>query len=410
MARVLGALLPTLVLAWFAARRLGDDAPARAAVTVVVLATPLASYAHVLFGHSLAALCLFVGATWVLDGLGASVSPNAWRGAGWRRAGAGGFVAALAVVVEYGAVVAALPLGVYVLRGWRSGARAQAIAALGGALVPIAMLAAYQNAVHGSPFTTGYHDVLDPGFAEIHGRGLLGLTWPRAGDVLEDLFSPYGGLLYWAPAVAFVHLGLRGDAPAFAFARAQAWIFAALLLLTLGLEQSGGWRVGPRYLVAALPAIIPALTLALRTIRRREVAAALFAGVALWSVVTNALAANWFPHLVPAGNPVRDQLVPLLRMELDPYSVLDGYSGHVAHAVWVPVVAAVAAVVYAVNSVVAPDLRRRVWAAAVVVVAASSAAAWSVPPAEDAESSLAALAEIWEPAGSHAPHRVLLRD
>lgn len=267
-ARLLGAWLPMLLLAWFAARRLGDDAHARAAVTIVVLGTPLASYAHVLFGHSLAALCLFVGATWTLD---------AWRDTGsrstLRRAALGGLVAALGVVVEYGVVFAAVPLGVAAGFAWRRGARSQVIAAMLGAVAPMIALGAYHHAVYGSAFSTGYHQAIDAGFAEIHGRGLLGLTWPRAADVFDDLLSPYGGLLYWAPVVAFVPLGwsrlAEGDARS--FARAHAWIFVAMFVLTLGLEQSGGWRVGPRYLVAALPAIMPMLVVVLRTIGTREV-------------------------------------------------------------------------------------------------------------------------------------------
>lgn len=404
-ARLLGAWLPTLLLAWFAARRLGDDAHARAAVTIVVLGTPLASYAHVLFGHSLAALCLFVGATWMLD---------AWRDAAGRstlrRAALGGLVAALGVVVEYGVVFAAVPLGVAAAFAWRRGARAPVIAAVLGAVVPMVALGAYHHAVYGSAFSTGYHQAIDAGFAEIHGRGLLGLTWPRAGDVLDDLVSPYGGLLYWAPVVAFVPWGWSRlpDGDARSFARAHAWVFVAMLALTLGLEQAGGWRVGPRYLVAALPAIAPLLAVVLRGIGTREVASALLVGVVVWSVAINALAANWFPHLIPTGNPLRDQLVPLVELGLQPYSALDGFRGRVPGAGAVPVVVALGLVAVALHGVVAPGLRRRVAVAAAIVVVVAGFVAWSVPPAEDAESSLAGLAEIWEPAGPRSPRRVPL--
>ena len=410
LSRLLGAWLPTLLLAWFAARRLGDDACARAAVTIVVLATPMASYAHVLFGHSLAALCLFVGSTWLLDALGES-SPSL-RGRATMRAAAGGLVAALAVGVEYGVVFAAIPLGFALVVAWRRGVRQPVLAAVAAAAVPIAMLAAYQNHVFGSPWSTGYHEVVDRGFAEIHGRGLLGLTTPQLGDVLEDLFSPHGGLLYWAPVVLFVPMAWRVELPASerTFVRVQLGIFIAMLFLTLGLAQAGGWRVGPRYLVAALPAIMPALAVVLRSVGRREIALALLAGVVMWSVLVNTLAANWFPHLVPGGNPLRDQLVPLLRMDLEPYSLLDGTSGRVAGLVWVPVAGAVLVVAVVVHQVIAIELRRRVWAAAVVVVVASVVAAWSVPPADDAESTLAGLAEIWEPSGARQPKRVPLRD
>ncbi|MBL8949059.1 MAG: hypothetical protein JNK45_38165, partial [Myxococcales bacterium] len=48
--------------------------------------------------------------------------------------------------------------------------------------------------------------------------------------------------------------------------------------------------------------------------------------------------------------------------------------------------------------------------AAAIVVVVAGLVAWSVPPAPDAESSLAGLAEIWEPAGPRSPRRVPLGD
>lgn len=402
-ARLLGAWLPTLLLAWFAARRLGDDLHARAAVVIVVLGTPLASYAHVLFGHSLAALCLFVGSTWILD---------AWRGpaVASARAALGGLVAALAVVVEYGVVFAAVPLGIAAAFAWRRGVRTPVLLAVLGASVPMIALGLYHHAVYGAALSTGYHQAIDAGFAEIHGRGLLGLTWPRAGEVFDDLLSPYGGLLYWAPVVAFVPLGWSRlpQGAERSFVHVHAWIFVAMLVLTLGLEQAGGWRVGPRYLVAALPAILPMLAVVLRTIGTREVAAALLVGVVVWSVAVNALAANWFPHLIPTGNPLRDQLVPLVELGLQPYSALDGFRGRVPGAGALPAMVAIGLVVVVLHRVIAPALRRSVAIAAAVVVAVASIVAWSVPAAEDAESSLAGLAEIWEPDGPRSPRRVPL--
>lgn len=386
--RLLGAWLPTIVLAGFLVRRLGDDAHARAAVAMVVLATPLAAYAHVLFGHSLAALCVCVGSFWILDGL---------EDANRRLAFAGGVVASLAVTVEYGAVVAAIPLGVVVVLAWRRGVRAPAIAATVGAVLPMLALAAYHDHVFGSPWSTGYHSVTDRGFAEIHALGLLGLTWPTLGDVTEDLVSPHGGLFYWAPIVAFVPLAWRLDLPARErrLVRTSLGIFAAMVVLTLGLAQAGGWRVGPRYLVAALPMLAPPLVALLRANDRREGLLATLGGVAIASTLLNALAANLFPHLIPDGNPLRDQLVPLLQLGLGPYTVL----GNFAAAVWLPILAALAIVGLGLARIVAEDRRVRVLGAAVVVAAALLVPAWSVPPADDAEATLSALVEIWEPGG-----------
>jgi hypothetical protein len=56
--------------------------------------------------------------------------------------------------------------------------------------------------VFGGPLETGYHHVVDPGFAEIHEHGLLGLSRPTAHSLYEHLLSPWGGLVYWAPLFA----------------------------------------------------------------------------------------------------------------------------------------------------------------------------------------------------------------
>lgn len=408
LARLLGAWLPTVLLAWVMARRLGDDAIARAGVTVVVLATPLASYAHVLFGHALAALCLWLGTTWLLDASGDTARP--------RRAFAGGLVAALAVTVEYQAVFAAIPLGVMLLVRARPERRTLVVAALAGAMVPMLLLAAYHTAVFGSPWSTGYHQVVDRGFAEIHGRGLLGLTWPTTDGALEDLLSPHGGLFYWAPCVLFVPQirgVLRGESTHVSRVVAtHAAIFGVMVIVTLLLAQQGGWRVGPRYLVLALPAVAPALVVLLRrwtTDPGKHSQIAVFAGVAVASAMTNALAANLFPTLVPTGNPLRDQLVPLLQLGLQPYSALGLFRGAPPGSVWIAIGLAVGLVVMAVGVVVrAHDAARRITLAAAVVCTSLGVAAWSVPPAPDAESTLASVVQIWEPAdaGSRPPRRV----
>lgn len=399
--RLLGAWLPTLVLAGFLARRLGDDAHARAAVGIVVLATPLAAYAHVLFGHSLAALCVCVGTTWILDGL-----EDRDRG----RALRGGIVAALAVTVEYGAAVAAIPLGVALVLAWSRGARAPVISAAIGAVLPMLALGAYHAHVFGSPWSTGYHTVTDAGFAEIHDRGLLGLTWPVLGDVVEDLISPHGGLFYWAPVALFVPLAWRLELPPRErrFVRVNLGVFAAMVLMTLCLAQAGGWRVGPRYLVAGLPMLAPALAGLLRANDRREGWLAALGGVVIASTVLNALAANLFPHLVPGGNPLRDQLVPLLQLGLGPYTVLEGYRGGFAGTVWLPMIVAVAIVMLALGRIVEPTRRGRVLVTSLVVAAALLVPAWSVPPADDAETTLSTIVEIWEPGGQRTPRDTLL--
>ena len=124
------------------------------AVVVYALGTPAASYAHLAYGHQLAACLLFVGVALCAD---------AFDHADRRLAVLGGLSAGAAVAVEYGAVFAGLPLAVMFVwglrkkTGWRPAA-----SSLVGALVPVALLAAYHQSAFGSPFETGYHHVVNP--------------------------------------------------------------------------------------------------------------------------------------------------------------------------------------------------------------------------------------------------------
>ncbi len=326
--RALGALLPTCLLAfvlWQRQReqlgRASDARPAHVDFSLVswLLATPAWANAKLLFGHSLAAALL---------GLGLVALAPARRPFGWLRAGLGGLSCGAAVAVEYTAVFAGPAIAAWLIWHYRNKLDVIA-AALVGATLPIAALALYHRVVFGSVWTTGYHAVVREEFAEIHGRGLLGLQVPTLESVWEHLLSPWGGLLVWAPLVllgllAGAWTALRSDDP---HERARHGLFAAvglsLFVVLLGLEQGGGWRVGPRYFVLAMPLALPGLTELVSQLsrrgERRGLGFALVLGLFGSSFVLQALAANWFPHLIPGGNPVGDLLWPLAR---------DGYWPH----------------------------------------------------------------------------------
>lgn len=301
VARVLGGWLPLMVLCALLlveCRRVAGELPALAAVAVFALASPMLAQAHVLFGHSLAACLLFAGVCVLV------------RAREPRPAALGGALAASAVGVEYIAVFAALPIAAVLFRQPRRSAATLA-AALVGALVPIALLATYHHAVFGSVFSTGYHNVVRPEFAEIHESGLLGLGVPTATAIYEHTLSPWGGLLYFAPTLALAPLLVpRAEWRARTGMALGLAVFVTILLVNFGLQQTGGWRVGPRYLLCALPFLVPPLAVALR---RNTAPVTVVAAIALigWSAFINFLAANHFPHLIPEGNPLADLLLPL---------------------------------------------------------------------------------------------------
>ncbi|MFO7562538.1 MAG: hypothetical protein R6X02_07830 [Enhygromyxa sp.] len=354
LARALGGLLPTLVLAWLLWRheRAWADhrahgpgltaAAARArvdfAIAAWLLATPAWAYAKLNFGHALAACSLGAGLL-IFAGL-----PNARISK--TRAALAGALCGAAVVVEYTAVFAGPAIAVWLLVRERSRPGVIAAAAA-GASIPIAALACYHAVVFGSPWVTGYHRVVHEEFSAIHGRGLLGLQLPSATSCFEHLISPWGGLLVWAPLCLF---GLFGGLHAARSSheqgeRARQLLFASvglsMLLVLIGLEQGGGWRVGPRYFVLAMPLTVAGLVAAVRELGRpgRGLGLALMLGLFVAALASNFLAANYFPHLIPHGNPVGDLLLPLARGAWAPHGLAPGVVLVLALALVVPVLA-----------------------------------------------------------------------
>jgi hypothetical protein len=327
-ARLLGGVLPTLLLCAWLLRR---HAPtfglpvAAAAVALYALGTPAASYAHLLYGHQLAAALLAVGTGLLVD-VGPSPRP---AGTALVRAALGGALAGSAVAVEYGAVFAGLPLAVLLLSRIRQPGGARALgASLAGALVPIALLATYHRAAFGSPWSTGYHHVTNAEFAAKHGEGLLGLGLPRWEAFSTHLLSADGGLVWWAPPLVLALYGLLQLALAPGPQRAEARVHLGLVLLYVlvvaSLSFEGGWRVGPRYLVVALPSLVLGWAHVIGQLRTQVLGMAVLVALSTYAVVINALAANLWPHLDLANvhQPVAEVLLPLWEQDREPYGLL----------------------------------------------------------------------------------------
>ena len=329
--RIFTGWLPTMLLCALMMRRLTRGfarEPAMAAVALYALGTPAASYAHLAYGHQLAAALLLGGIALCVDAvtLGDDVRgmSKIWRAA------AGGALAGAAVTVEYGVVFAALPLGAALL--WRARDRDRMPAVLFsvlGALLPIALLAAYHEAVFGSAFSTGYHHVTNPDFIEKHGQGLLGLGFPRWEAFHTHFLSADAGLLWWAPLTVLAIYGLfvasrHDDDPVRLEARIYLATFLLYVVIVSGLSFTGGWRVGPRYLVALLPMLGLGWAEALGQVRNRALWLGTVVAFGVYAIVVNTLAANLWPHfdVDNINHPVSEVLIPLWDKGLEPHGVL----------------------------------------------------------------------------------------
>ncbi len=224
---ICGALIG--VVLYRAARRRGLSPRVGYAIAMVTgLGTPLFAYSTMLFAHVPSALCVLIA--WLL-----------LDGTFERKPLLAGLAMGAATFINYLNAPLAL-LMVLFLRNRREVARYIA----GG--VPFAIaLGAYQLAAFGSPFRTSIA-LMNPMF--VQPDAMLGVFHlPRPDALWGITFSPFRGLFYLAPILI---MGLAG------IVMSRQWKIVGALILLLLLNASfngwhGGYTIGPRYLLAAVP-------------------------------------------------------------------------------------------------------------------------------------------------------------
>jgi len=226
------------------ARRLGLSRE-RAAVIAAGwgLATLAFPYSTLLYGHQLIAAAVITAFLLVVDRRDASV----------RRLAAVGFLLGAAVAVEYTAALAAVPIAGYALAVRVAPWRRVLIAMAAGAVVPGIALAAYHAAAFGGPLTLPYAFSTQK---HRHQGWFMGLGMPEPRVLAQITFSSYRGLFYAAP---WLLLAVPGGVRWWRLGRrAEVVVGGSIVVLFLWLNSSlvdwqGGWAMGPRYLIPAIP-------------------------------------------------------------------------------------------------------------------------------------------------------------
>jgi hypothetical protein len=319
--RVTAATLPALLflpLFLGLARRFtaGAETPARTALVAYALGSLAYPYALLFYSHALAAACAG-GAFAVAVELGRGERRPRW-------ALAVGLLAGVAVLADYQAIIAAAAVGVYLLlraprRAW--------LAAL-GAVPPLALLAIYHQACFGSPFRTGYSFAPDPA----HRLGFLGIVGPNATAFWQALLAPDNGLVTLMPWVLLAMVGavaiLRDPARRRAVG-AEAVVCAAVAVAYIVFLGSlvpefgrGGWSVGPRYLLPALPFLGWLAAAGLAAAESRAAFRVGARALVLVGVVIYVVAASTYPHWPTAfPNPLYQVSFRLLGAGMAPHSL-----------------------------------------------------------------------------------------
>jgi hypothetical protein len=249
--RLFGATLPAVLLALVLSRtavRLGGSGSRAASVTFALLfATPLFAYGLLLLSHALVAACLF----WAWVALFQPRDPPR----AFRRDVLAGALLGLAVTSEYPAVV---PAGVLVLCAVVPAPR-RVLAVVAGGAPFAALLAAYDSICFGSPFALSSAFEVSARVRVLRTAGLFGIGLPSPALFLRLLVDPSHGLLVFSPFILLAPLWFRSVR-----ARTSRGGAVALALVPLSLfvlyagfpDWHGGFNVGPRYVVPALPFLV----------------------------------------------------------------------------------------------------------------------------------------------------------
>ena len=248
--RLLATTVPLLLLAWgmfSAAMRLGATAEqANVGVFALVFATPLFAYGLLNFSHALTAAALF--GAWILLFIK-------------KQDYAAGALIGLAVISEYPCAIA----GVVLLAcAWRRAPRI-----IAGALPFAIGLAIYNKLLFGSIFALSSGSERNAQFRAMAREGIFGIGMPQISTLLRLLFDPGRGLFVFAPILLVALAALPRARRALSREGFLALILVPIVLVIFysGYPNwHGGWSIGPRYLVPAIPFLLFPLAFAASSI------------------------------------------------------------------------------------------------------------------------------------------------
>ncbi|HEX5167411.1 MAG TPA: glycosyltransferase family 39 protein [Thermomicrobiales bacterium] len=238
-AAVMGVLLAKMV-----ERTCGCRTAAMLSALIIGLASPVFTYAQAFYGHVPAAACLVAALACIVLREDATLSD--------RRLLAIGLLLGMGVLIEYPAALAGLPIAFWALVLAR---RRAVIWGTIGAIPPLVALGICNWIAFGTPRPVGYeHSAL---WQQEHDTGYLSITYPHWDAIWGISFSPFRGLFFFAPvlllALAGVWFALRDSRQRTLAIVALASFAAMFLFVGSSAMWWGGFAVGPRYLVPAVP-------------------------------------------------------------------------------------------------------------------------------------------------------------
>ena len=284
--RLLASTVPAILVAlWLGnvARKFGcKHDRANFAVVAMLFGTPLFAYGLLFFAHALSAFTLFGTFALLFSTEARGPRPEAW----WS-----GVLIGLGVLSEYPNAIPAAILVACALPRLRVGGTLRVIA---GGLPFAIVLGIYNKLAFGSVFTLSSAHEVDANIRVLASSGLFGVGLPSPDYLLRLLLDPSKGLFVLSPVLLVAFAGIRNAWNAMPRATFLALIATPLsILLTFAGYPNwfGGWTVGARYLVAAIPFLALLIAFAAATSIEAPLLGASVTVVAIVSLV--------FPFVAP---------------------------------------------------------------------------------------------------------------
>lgn len=274
-------------------------------VLVYGLLTPAFAYAGAFYGHQLSSALL--AAAFYL-------ACRAVKFSAWRLMAIGALLG-YAVLTEYPTILVAAVLAVYTfIRLIRNRQALWIFWAAPTALLGLVGILLYNNAVFGGPFNLGYG--YSENWTQQHETGFMSLTWPHWDAAWGMTFGVFRGLFILSPVLLWTIPGFvlwaRRKTFRLEFFTALAVTLVMFLFNSSSAMWWGGFSIGPRYFLAALPFIALALGFSLEAWGHRIWFLVGFTITAAWSFSATwgmTLAGQAFPPDTIA-NPYADYLIP----------------------------------------------------------------------------------------------------
>jgi hypothetical protein len=257
-----------------------------------------------------------------------------------------------------------------------------------GALPPLMAWGLSNYLAFGSPFALGQHNVADAYYFKLLNTGLAGgVGLPRLGDLGGVLFGRQRGILFLSPFLILAPVGWwrlwRENQRPEALTAAAATLGILLLVISLPYWH-GGWAVGIRYFVSAVPFCLVGVAAAIKRGRDNALTLPLFQFLVLISIAHLGLSAATFPSFPSEfTDPVYQLAWPLFRDgALMPPSL---FLGGMEKALWILIMVLVGAVVLLSQAWTRRDLVPGAVAAGLAAAALLVLASTSPPTTPGAE-------------------------